>query len=67
MLKSRPRKYLWVCAVSLTLDTKNCEIREKDSAQNNCKPLLSESSISLRMGLRLYPPGCRTLKQRTCT
>ncbi|XP_056268684.1 rho family-interacting cell polarization regulator 2-like [Pseudoliparis swirei] len=58
------RKLVVVAAVSLIVDTKNCEIKERDSAQNNCKPLQTVWSIALEMRLRSCSPWGRTIKQR---
>lgn len=64
ILKTISRILFLVTSATLIVDTKNCEIKEKDSAQNNCKPLQTVWSIALEMGPRSLSPGCRTLKQR---
>lgn len=63
-LKNASRKWYAVIAVDFTVNTKNCEIKEKDSAPNNCKPLQTASGTVLEMGPGSCPPGGRTLKER---
>lgn len=64
MVKIPCRMRPLVTSANFMVDTKNCEIKEKDSAQNNCKPLLTSYSIVLEMKPRSHSPGCRTVRQR---
>ncbi|KAI9528419.1 hypothetical protein NQZ68_020244 [Dissostichus eleginoides] len=43
---------------------KKLRIKERDSAQNNCKPLQTVWSIVLEMRPRSFSPVCRTFNQR---
>lgn len=66
-MKTCDRKPSSATTADLTVDAhtqKNYEIREKDSAHNKSKPLLTAWSIVLEMRLGSFSPGRRTPEQR---